>query len=493
MSRATVIGFGKSGVAAARLLKREGWEVELTDSASAESLAERNTSETLLQQQQELAAEQITIKLGQSPDLNGANLPELIVVSPGVPWDVAVLNKARQLGIETIGEMELAWRHLQPLPWVGITGTNGKTTTTSLIAAIFQAADLRAPACGNIGYAACEVALSWKGRGAGERFDNSSFPTPNSSLDWIIAEVSSYQIESSTSLAPRIGVWTTFTPDHLARHKTLENYYDIKAKLLSQSELQVFNGDDAYLSKLGLSAWPNAYWTSVKGKDFLISEKGFYIEDGWVVEKLTATSAPQRIVKVSALRMVGEHNQQNLLMAVATARLAGINNDAIARAISEFPGVSHRLEHICTWEGIDFINDSKATNYDAAEVGLASVNSPAILIAGGEAKAGDDTAWLAQIQSKAAAVLLIGSAAPAFAQRLQEVGYYTYEIVETMERAIPRSAELAKQYQAPVVLLSPACASFDQYPNFEVRGDHFRELCLAWVENSKPSKLELLT
>ncbi|MBD2612274.1 UDP-N-acetylmuramoyl-L-alanine--D-glutamate ligase [Nostoc punctiforme FACHB-252] len=513
MSRATVIGFGKSGVAAARLLKREGWEVQLSDSATAESLAERNTSETLLQQQQELAAEQITVKLGQSPDLNGANLPELIVVSPGVPWDVPVLNKARELGIEIIGEIELAWRHLQPLPWVGITGTNGKTTTTSLIAAVFQAAGLNAPACGNIGYAACEVALSWEGRGDTEEEDTeNSFPASprlpvsaspsfsasprlpvfaSSSLDWIIAELSSYQIESSTSLAPRIGVWTTFTPDHLARHKTLENYYNIKAKLLQQSELQIFNGDDAYLSKLGLSTWPSAYWTSVKGRDFLISEQGFYIEDGWVVEKLTATSAPERIVKVSALRMVGEHNQQNLLMAVAAARLAGINADAIARGISEFPGVAHRLEHICTWEGINFINDSKATNYDAAEVGLASVDTPAILIAGGEAKAGDDTAWLAQIQSKAAAVLLIGSAAPAFAQRLKEVGYYTYEIVETMEKAIPRSAELAKQYQAPVVLLSPACASFDQYPNFEVRGDHFRQLCLAWVENSKPNTVEL--
>ncbi|MEH2071985.1 MAG: UDP-N-acetylmuramoyl-L-alanine--D-glutamate ligase [Nostoc sp.] len=562
MSKAHVIGLGKSGVAAARLLKREGWEVELSDSASAKTLAERNTSETLLQQQ-ELAAEQIIIKLGQSPELNGANLPELIVVSPGVPWDIPVLNQARQLGIETIGEMELAWRHLRrpsppqaSLPWVGITGTNGKTTTTALIAAIFQAAGLNAPACGNIGYAACEVALSWNGHSDTENsfpaspypsgtlrangFDNDAplsltqptqtkatavdeslgikqvasktatasvrlpvfasaslpalDPLPvfaSSSLDWIIAEISSYQIESSTSLAPRIGVWTTFTPDHLARHKTLENYYNIKAKLLRQSELQVFNGDDAYLSKLGLSAWPNAYWTSVKGKDFLISEQGFYIEDGWVVEKLTATSAPERIVKVSALRMVGEHNQQNLLMAVAVARLAGINCEAIARAISEFPGVAHRLEYICTWEGIDFINDSKATNYDAAEVGLTSVNSPAILIAGGEAKAGDDTAWLAQIQSKAAAVLLIGSAAPAFAQRLQEVSYCTYEIVETMERAIPRSAELAMQYQASVVLLSPACASFDQYPNFEVRGDHFRQLCLAWVENSKPSKLEL--
>ncbi|MEH1989446.1 MULTISPECIES: UDP-N-acetylmuramoyl-L-alanine--D-glutamate ligase [unclassified Nostoc] len=488
MSKATVIGLGKSGVAAARLLKREGWEVELSDG---------NTSKTLLEQQQELAAEQITVKLGQSLELNGANLPQLIVVSPGVPWDIPVLVEARQLGIETIGEMELAWRNLQSLPWVGITGTNGKTTTTALIAAIFQAAELNAPACGNIGYAACEVALSQRGKRAGgageagEAFDNSSLLTPHSSLDWVIAEVSSYQIESSSSLAPRIGVWTTFTPDHLSRHQTLENYYNIKAKLLRQSELQVFNGDDAYLSQLGLSAWPDAYWTSVKGKDFLISEKGFYIEDGWVVEKLTATSTPEPIVKVSSLRMVGEHNQQNLLMAVATARLAGINRDAIARAVREFPGVAHRLEHICTWEGIDFINDSKATNYDAAEVGLASVNSPAILIAGGEAKAGDDTAWLAQIQTKAAAVLLIGSAAPAFAKRLREVGYHTYHIVETMERAVPKAAELAKQYQAPVVLLSPACASFDQYPNFEVRGDRFRHLCLAWAGGWKPARVEL--
>ncbi|MBG1271712.1 UDP-N-acetylmuramoyl-L-alanine--D-glutamate ligase [Nostoc sp. WHI] len=478
MSRATVIGLGKSGVAAARLLKREGWEVELSDG---------NTSETLLQQQQELAAEQITVKLGQSLELNGTNLPQLIVVSPGVPWDIPVLVEARQLGIETIGEIELAWRNLRSLPWVGITGTNGKTTTTALIAAIFQAAELNAPACGNIGYAACEVALSDREQRIGDRERGVETPIQNpkskiqNCIDWVIAEISSYQIESSVSLAPRIGVWTTFTPDHLSRHKTLENYYNIKAKLLHQSELQVFNGDDPYLSKLGLSHWPEAYWTSVKGKDFLISEKGFYIEDGWVVEKLTASSAPEPIVKVSTLRMVGEHNQQNLLMAVATARLAGINCDAIARAISEFPGVAHRLEHICTWEGIDFINDSKATNYDAAEVGLASVNSPAILIAGGEAKAGDDTAWLAKINSLAAAVLLIGSAAGAFAQRLQDVGYYSYEIVETMERAVPRSAELAKQYQAPVVLLSPACASFDQYPNFEVRGDRFRQLCLTWA------------
>ncbi len=457
MPRASVIGLGKSGVAAARLLTREGWEVELSD---------LNTSATLLEQQQQLAAEHITVKLGHSPNFSDVDLPNLIVVSPGVPWDIPLLVKARELGIETIGEMELAWRHLQSLPWVGITGTNGKTTTTALIAAIFQTAGLDAPACGNIGYAACEVALAEK------------LP------DWVIGEISSYQIESSVSLAPRIGVWTTFTPDHLARHKTLKNYYDIKANLLRQADLQIFNGDDAYLRRVGMSHWPDAYWTSVKGKDFLIGEKGFYIEDGWVVEKLRSHSAPEKVVETSALRMVGEHNLQNLLMSVAAARLAEIDCNAINTAIREFPGVAHRLEHICTWEGVDFINDSKATNYDAAEVGLASVKSPAILIAGGEAKPGDDVGWLAKIQAKAAAVLLIGSAAPAFAQRLQEVGYADYEIVETMEKAVSRSAELAKYHRATVVLLSPACASFDQYPNFEVRGDDFRKLCLAYLQDS---------
>ncbi|MFM5898071.1 MAG: UDP-N-acetylmuramoyl-L-alanine--D-glutamate ligase [Dolichospermum sp.] len=460
MPEALIIGLGKSGVAAARLLKQEGWEVELCDSG---------TSPTLLKQQQELASEHITVKLKTTPEFTHSDLSKLIIVSPGVPWDIPILAQARELGMETIGEMELAWRYLQDIPWVGITGTNGKTTTTALIAAIFQTAGLNAPACGNIGYAACEVAIQ-----------NLKSQIQNRP-DWIIGEISSYQIESSVTLAPRIGIWTTFTPDHLARHKTLENYYHIKAKLLHNCQIQIFNGDDLYLGELGLNHWPNAYWTSVKGEKFLIGEKGFYIENGWVMEKITDT--PQAIVEVSALRMVGEHNQQNLLMSVAAARLAGINITAISQAISEFPGVPHRLEHICNWQGIDFINDSKATNYDAAAVGLASVQSPTILIAGGEAKAGDDTAWLAQIQAKAAAVLLIGNAAPVFAKRLQEVEYSNYHIVETMENAVSMSAELAKKHQASVVLLSPACASFDQYPNFEMRGEDFRQLCQKYLPN----------
>ena len=479
MIKAQVIGLGRSGIAAARLLKQEGWQV---------TISERNFSESLQNQQQTLAQEGITVKLGDSQTLDDSNLPQLIVVSPGVPWDIPILIGARNRGIDTIGELELAWRYLKSYPWIGITGTNGKTTTTSLIAAIFQAAEFNAPACGNIGYAACEIAIKNSppsSQKTGEKQEekdklvptpNSQLPTSNSPIDWIIAEISSYQIESSRELMPRIGIWTTFTPDHLNRHKTLEKYYDIKASLLVRSQIQILNGEDPYLRQLGTKHWPNAYWTSVNGRD-VIPQPWIYIEDGWVVAE------GEKIVEVASLRMVGNHNQQNLLMAVAAAKLAGIEKNAIAKAITNFSGVSHRLEHIITWKGIDFINDSKATNYDAAQVGLAAVATPTILIAGGEAKAGDDSQWIETIQAKAAAVLLIGDAAPAFAERLKEVGYTSYEIVETMAKAVPKSVELAQQYNARVVLLSPACASFDQYQSFEHRGDDFRQLCLDLLQS----------
>ncbi len=471
MPSAYVVGLGASGIAAARLLRREGWQVTASDA---------NTSEGLRQVQRDLAAVGITVLLGDRFTPDAAQMRR-IVVSPGVRWDLPALVEARHLGIETLGEMELAWRSLPTSPWIAITGTNGKTTTTSLIAAIFQTAGLDAPACGNIGHAACEVAMRGGEAGyGGTEYDESGQPLiPAVSTrranapDWVIAEISSYQIEASSTISPKIGIWTTFTPDHLNRHYTLENYYDIKARLLNQSHYQIINGDDPYLRQHAEHQWPDAYWTSVTGKQNLVAnpERGAYLDEGW------AMFAGDRIVPVAALRMVGSHNHQNLLMAVAAARLAGVDKEAIAHAIATFPGVPHRLEHICTWRGIDLINDSKATNYDAAQVGLASVAAPAILIAGGEPKAGDDASWLATIQAKAAAVLLIGNAAASFAQRLEQVGFEQYEIVETMERAVQRGAELGQQLGARVVLLSPACASFDQYANFEQRGDHFRQLC----------------
>ena len=455
MKTAHVIGLGRSGIAAARVLARQGYSVTLSDRGAAQ----RHQSDA-----QRLKDEGITVKLNFAFDPQTAKDQglDLLVVSPGVPWDAPALVTARTLGIETIGEMELAWRALRDRPWVGITGTNGKTTTTALVAAIFKAAGLNAPACGNIGYAACELALT-------------------KAPDWVIAELSSYQIEASASLAPTIGVWTTFTPDHLSRHKTVENYYRIKASLLARSQSVIINGDDLTLQRQAEEhISPRHHWTSINGKAALAPIViDTYIEDGWVIHK------GEQIVETTALRMVGAHNLQNLLLAVAAARLAGIDRSAIALGIASFPGVSHRLEHICTWRGIDFINDSKATNYDAAEVGLRSVTDPTILIAGGAQKDGDDIAWIDRIKEKAAAVLLVGDAAEPFAKRLQDSNYHNYEIVQTIDRAVARSTELStelnKQQPIKTVLLSPACASFDQYANFEVRGDDFRQVCTKYL------------
>ncbi len=445
MKQATVIGLGRSGIAAAKLLIKHGYAVTLSDS-------DRNAS--LETQKQQLESIGINVKLG---DRFTPTTEDTIIVSPGVPWDIAPLVRAREMGIDTIGEMELAWRYLQDIPWVAITGTNGKTTTTALVDAIFQAAGLETIGCGNIGFAACELALL------------------ETKPAWIIAELSSYQIESTFTLKPQIGVWTTLTPDHLARHKTVKNYAEIKAKLLRNSQHQIFNGDDRYLHDLGESDWQDATWTSVKGKQYLQGnpEHGIWIEDNWVFFR------GEKVLSSESLKMPGDHNLQNLLMAVGVAKLAGIANESIAQAVASFPGVAHRLEYICTYEGVDYINDSKATNYDAADVGLTAVKAPVILIAGGEAKAGDDLAWLNTIKQKAAAVLLIGNAGSQFADRLTAVGYTNFEIVETMKNAVARSSQLAKQHQAKVVLLSPACASFDQYTSFEHRGDDFRQLCQA--------------
>ena len=442
MAKALVLGLGKSGWAAAQLLHRQGWQVEVQDS---------QVSPALLQQQAELAALGMTVRLGQ-PFTVAAPWPELVVVSPGVPWDVPILQQLRAAGVDVVGELGLAWRHLRAYPWVGITGTNGKTTTTSLVGAILKAAGYRVTVCGNIGTPACAaVGEAW---------------------DWVVAEISSFQIESSGEVAPRIGVWTTFTPDHLDRHYTLENYCRIKAHLLSQSQIKILNGDDPYLRAHFPQVWPDALWTSTQGPKALppSQQPGIYLEKNQVMWE------GQAIFSLEDFPMPGQHNRQNLLLAIVVACVLHVDPQIITQAMRTFPGVPHRLEVLGSYQGITYINDSKATNYDAAQVGLASMTTPTVLLAGGQAKQGEDGAWLQTIQQQAVGVVLFGAAANQFAQRLQAIGYTPFIQVQTLEEAVPAAHQLAQATGAQTVLLSPACASFDQYPNFEARGEHFRQL-----------------
>ncbi len=435
--KALVWGLGKSGFASAKLLSQRGWRVTVVD---------RNSSPELMDRAASLQALGVEVHL--QTDLTLSYLmefkPLVTIVSPGIPWDDPLLLAARQEGIATIGEVELAWQYLQDVPWVGITGTNGKTTTTALIGAIFQKAGYYAPCCGNIGLPICEVALS--------------------SPDWVIAELSSYQIESSPSVSPKIGVWTTFTPDHLSRHGTIEQYGAIKASLLRQSQIQVLNKDDPYLDQQR-AEFPQAIWASTKGCGDV------YVAEGWVYFR------GEPILPLSKWKLLGNHNQQNLLLAVATACLGGIGADVIAEAVAEFKGIPHRLEPVLCQNGTIWINDSKATNYDAALTGLRAVEEPVLLICGGEAKAGNPQLWLEQIKAKVVHVLLIGSGADLFAQFFQEIGFSAFTIVYDLDQAVTRAAALVREQKVKSVLFSPACASFDQYPNFEVRGDHFRQLC----------------
>jgi UDP-N-acetylmuramoylalanine--D-glutamate ligase len=442
MAKALVLGLGKSGMAAARLLQRQGWQVEAQDSY---------ISAALTQQKAELEALRISTTLGQ-PFAVPAPPPDLVVVSPGVPWDVPILQQLRAQGIDVVGEMGLAWRSLCAYPWVGITGTNGKTTTTSLVAAILHEAGYRAPACGNIGTPACDLV--------------------GQDVDWIVAEISSFQIESSPQIAPHIGVWTTFTPDHLDRHYTLENYFQIKAHLLNQSQVKILNGDDPYLRENLPQKWPDAIWTSIRGSDSLppSQKSGIYIQNEQVIV------AGKTIFSLDNFSMLGCHNRQNLLLAIAVAHVLKIPSEIISRAMSKFPGVPHRLEVLGVHDGITYINDSKATNYDAAQVGLASMTAPTILLAGGQPKIGEDHNWLQTIQKQALGVVLFGAAAESFAQRLMSIHYTAFTSVDNLTEAVSVAQKLAHETGAKVILLSPACASFDQYPNFEARGDHFRQL-----------------
>jgi UDP-N-acetylmuramoylalanine--D-glutamate ligase len=421
--------------------------------------------------------------------------PATVVVSPGIRFDHPALEALRGRGVAVQGELVGAWRARGAVPWIGITGTNGKTTVTHLVHHLLVAGGLDAPLCGNVGTSAADVVRQRivVGSASSGAAHSSTAPSPDSLSaetpaiggspsrnlappDWLVVELSSYQIEAAPELAPAIGIWTTLTPDHLERHGTIEAYRAIKRQLLEQSGLRILNADDPDLRSRAAS-WDQARWITSGPRQVALDagiDPHLWIEAGEVWD------ADGPLFPAAALAMPGDHNRQNLLMATATALAAGLTPAVIEAACRSFPGVPHRLERIREHGGITWFNDSKATNYDAAEVALRALEGPLVVLAGGQSKQGDAAGWIALLQRQAAAVILYGAARQEFSGLLAAGGYGgRVESVEGLDQAVPLAQELAVAGSCAAVLLSPACASFDQYSDFEARGDHFRRLVLA--------------
>jgi len=383
-----------------------------------------------------------------------------VVISPGIAWDHPTLNTLRSKGLRVRGEMSVAWDALQGIPWIGITGTNGKTTVTHLLQHVLTHAGLEAAMAGNVGHSAAELAL--------EVLEGSR-PRP----DWVVMEMSSYQIEAAAEVSPRIGIWTTLTPDHLERHGTIEAYRSIKRGLLERSEIPVLNADDSDIRR-HCSDWSRSglRWVSCLDQNPETGDSAITVNDeGWVCQ------GAKPLCPADSLRLPGEHNRQNMLLVTAAALQAQVSAATIEAALRCFSGVAHRLEPLGSFGGIPVFNDSKATNYDAGAVGLRSMNAPVVLLAGGQTKQGDAGRWLDLIQSKVGGVVLFGAGAGELSDLIENAGFARPVIRCTdLDSAVPEALSLARRCQANSVLLSPACASFDQYPNFEARGDHFRRL-----------------
>lgn len=453
-----VIGLARSGIGAARLLSASGERVRLIECKGA------HEQQRLAAQ---LEAEGIQVRLNTPLAIETFRWPGgravKVVVSPGIRWDHPTLVELRREGVEVIGEMAVAWEAaLSTVPWIGITGTNGKTTVTHLVSHLLAAAGLDAPMCGNVGRSAAELALQRRAQGQ---------PLP----DWLVVELSSYQIEAAACLRPRIGLWTTLTPDHLERHGNLDSYRAIKRSLLERSALRLLNGDDPDLAERAAS-WDDTSsvrWITAGPRGGLPAglDPLLWIED----DQVTAACGP--LFPAEALAMPGAHNRQNMLLAAAVGLELGLAPEQMEQAFRSFPGVPHRLEFIRELDGISYFNDSKATNFDAAEVAVKALAQPVVVLAGGEAKQGDPSGWIDQIKRHAPAVVLYGAAAEPFEPLLVGQGYGG-EVVRLagLSEAVPRAQALAKRLGASAVLLSPACASFDQYSDFEARGEHFRQL-----------------
>ena len=453
MSCTIVVGLGRSGVGAARLLKAQGAEVIVLERADDTSAKRKATA---------LNGQGIVVKLGQALELASfepwLGAIEQVVISPGISWTHPTLEALRAKGVTIRGEMAIAWQDLGHRPWIGITGTNGKTTVTHLLSHVLDQAGLTAPMGGNMGVSAADMALS---------LQQGSTPSP----DLLVMELSSYQIEAADRIRPRIGIWTTLTPDHLERHGSVDAYRAIKRGLLERSDQAILNADDPHLRQQRQS-WTGGTWVSTDP-----TQPDGHPADLWIDAQGWVRDRTERLFPAEALAMPGDHNRQNMLLVTAAARQIGLSPASIEAGLRSFRGVPHRLEPLGCIGGTQVFNDSKATNYDAAAVGLRAMQGPVVVLAGGSTKQGDASDWLRELHSKACAVVLFGAGAEELQGLITTAGFPgTLTLCKDLPAAVDQAVQSAEALGASNLLLSPACASFDQYRDFEVRGDHFRTL-----------------
>lgn len=439
-----VVGLGKSGVASALFLKAHGARVTVSDTKSGDEL--RNEIPVLLDHG-------ITVETGGHGERTFRG-QDLIVVSPGVPVDAPPLLQARGMGENVIGEIELASQFL-PGPIVAITGSNGKTTTTTLVGEILTAAGFPALVGGNIG----TPAISLAGRA------NADTVT--------VLEISSFQLETIKTFRPKVAAVLNVTPDHLDRHRTFEIYAAAKARIFEnqvESDFAVLNADDPTCVEMAARTRAQVFWFS-RQKEV---EQGAWVREGNVVFR--DVKGQREILQVSEIPLKGAHNLENVLAAVCAGTLLGCAPDKIRDAVRNFRAVEHRLEFVATIGGVDYYNDSKATNVDATIKALESFPANIHLILGGKDKGSDYTVLNDLLRKRVKRVYTIGAAAAKIESQIVSSKDGGPEVVhsQTLENAI-RSAHAAAK-PGDIVLLAPACASFDQFKSYEHRGKVFKEI-----------------
>ena len=439
-----IIGAARSGVASAEYLLSIGKQIVISDMNT--KLAEDVETQ--------LGHASVSYVWGKQPDV-AALQPELIVMSPGVPLSIPPVVKARELGIPVISEPELAFRY-SDVPFVAITGTNGKTTTTTLTAFLLEKEGRKVVAGGNIGLPLISQCPQM------------------SANDIVVAEMSSFQLESVDSFCPKVAVVMNLTPDHLDRHKTMEAYAAAKANIFKNQgpeEYLLLNKDDAIVAAMAAGAKSHVYYFSQQE----ILDEGIWLEDGNLVYRLDKNGAPQVLIPAAEIGIVGSHNWQNAMAASLAALLMGQQPEIIAERLRAFKGVAHRMEPVATIDGVLYVNDSKGTNPDSTEKALGSYGKrPIVLIAGGRNKGSDMAVLVPLMRAHCRGVVLVGEATGDFIDAFKRTGYTDYVCADSFEDAVAKAREMAQS--GDVVLLSPACASWDMFDNFEQRGDLFKEL-----------------